>query len=58
MDVIMGLPRTQGRYDSIWVDVDRLTKVARFIPIKTTYGGNKLAKLYFARIVSLHGFPS
>nr|CAE04057.2 OSJNBb0062B06.15 [Oryza sativa Japonica Group]CAH68039.1 OSIGBa0139N19-OSIGBa0137L10.8 [Oryza sativa] len=32
-------------------------KVARFIPVKTTYGGNKLAELYFARIMSLHGVP-
>nr|AAN04909.1 Putative polyprotein [Oryza sativa Japonica Group] len=32
-------------------------KVAQFIPVKTTYGGNKLAELYFARIVSLHGVP-
>nr|CAD40092.2 OSJNBb0012A12.10 [Oryza sativa Japonica Group] len=47
----------QGGYDSIWVVVDRLTKVARFILVKTTYGGNKLAELYFARIVSLHGVP-
>nr|CAE04480.3 OSJNBa0029L02.21 [Oryza sativa Japonica Group] len=50
MDFIIGLPKTQGGYDSIWVVVDRLTKVARFIPVKTTYGGNKLAELYFARI--------
>nr|CAE05068.2 OSJNBa0094P09.7 [Oryza sativa Japonica Group] len=57
MDFITGLPKTQGGYDSIWVIVDRLTKVARFIPVKTTYGGNKLAELYFARIVSLHGIP-
>src|SRR5512138_3711058 len=57
MDFITGLPKTQGGYDSIWVVVDRLTKVARFIPVKTTYGGNKLAELYFARIVSLHGIP-
>nr|AAM01049.1 putative polyprotein [Oryza sativa Japonica Group]ABB47061.1 retrotransposon protein, putative, Ty3-gypsy subclass [Oryza sativa Japonica Group] len=57
MDFITGLPKTQDGYDSIWVVVDRLTKVARFIPVKTTYGGNKLAELYFARIVSLHGVP-
>nr|AAL69435.1 Putative polyprotein [Oryza sativa]AAN04915.1 Putative polyprotein [Oryza sativa Japonica Group]AAP52154.1 retrotransposon protein, putative, Ty3-gypsy subclass [Oryza sativa Japonica Group] len=57
MDFITGLPKTQGGYDSMWVVVDRLTKVARFIPMKTTYGGNKLAELYFARIVSLHGVP-
>nr|AAQ56283.1 putative polyprotein [Oryza sativa Japonica Group] len=53
MDFITGLPKTQGGYDSIWVVVDGLTKVARFIPVKTTYGGNKLAELYFARIKKL-----
>jgi hypothetical protein len=37
MDFIVGLPRTQMGYDSIWVMVDRLTKVADFIPVKTTY---------------------
>jgi hypothetical protein len=39
MDFIMGLPRTSTWYDSIWVIVDRLTKVAHFIPVKTTYSG-------------------
>jgi hypothetical protein len=37
MDFIVGLPRTRDGYDSIWVIVDRLTKVAHFIPVKTTY---------------------
>ena len=37
MDFIVGLPRTQRGYDSIWVIVDRLTKVAYFLPVKTTY---------------------
>jgi hypothetical protein len=37
MDFITGLPRTQKGYDAIWVIVDRLTKVAHFIPVKTTY---------------------
>jgi hypothetical protein len=57
MDFIVGLPCTQARYDSIWVIVDRLTKVAHFIPIKTTYSGAKLAELYMSRIVCLHGEP-
>jgi hypothetical protein len=57
MDFIVGLPRTSAGYDSIWVIVDRLTKVAHFIPVKTMYSGAKLAELYMARIVCLHGVP-
>ena len=57
MDFIVGLPRTSAGYDSIWVIVDRLTKVAHFIPVKTTYTGAKLAELYMSRIVCLHGVP-
>nr|AAN01260.1 Putative retroelement [Oryza sativa Japonica Group]AAP53141.1 retrotransposon protein, putative, Ty3-gypsy subclass [Oryza sativa Japonica Group] len=57
MDFITGLPRTSSGHDSIWVIVDRLTKVAHFIPVKTTYSGSRLAELYMARIVCLHGVP-
>ena len=57
MDFIVGSPRTQSGYDSIWVIVDRLTMLAHFIPIKMTYTGAKLVELYMARIVCLHGVP-
>jgi IS30 family transposase len=57
MDFIVGLPCTHAGYDSIWVIVDRLTKIAHFIPVKTTYSGAKLAKLYMSRIICLHGVP-
>jgi IS30 family transposase len=57
MDFIVRLPRTQAGYNSIWVIVDRLTKVAHFIQVKTTYSGAKLAELYMSRIVCLHGVP-
>jgi hypothetical protein len=57
MDFIVGLPHTRAGYDSIWVVVDRLTKVAHFIPVKTTYTGATLADLYMSRIVCLHGVP-
>jgi hypothetical protein len=55
MDFIMGLPRTQSGYDSIWVIMDQLTKVAHFIPVKTTYSGPQLIELYISMIVCLHG---
>jgi hypothetical protein len=57
MDFIVGLPRTQSGYDSIWVIVDRLTKVAHFIHVKTTYSGPQLVELYVSRIVCLHEVP-
>ena len=53
----IGLPKTLGKFDSIWVIVDRLTKSAHFIPVKMTYNADKLAKLYILEIVRLHGVP-
>ena len=49
MDFIVGF--------HIWVVVDRLTKVAHFIPVNTTYSGARLAELYISRTVCLHGVP-
>jgi hypothetical protein len=55
IDFIVGLLRTQLGYDSIGVIVDRLTNIAHFIPVKTTYSGPQLTELYMSRIVCLHG---
>jgi hypothetical protein len=55
MHFVMGLLRTLSEYDSLWVIVDRLTKVAHFIPIKTTYTKLQLVEMYVSRIVCLHG---
>jgi hypothetical protein len=57
MDFIVGLPRTKKGYDSIWVIMDRLTKVTHFIPVKTTYTRPQLVELYIAQIICLHGVP-
>jgi hypothetical protein len=57
MDFIVRLPRTRAGYDSIWVVVDRLTKSAHFIPVKTSYSSAVLAELYKSRIICLHGVP-
>ena len=57
MDFVTGLPRSSKGHASIRVIFDHLTKVAHFIPVNTTYDGNKLASLYIERIVSLHGVP-
>jgi hypothetical protein len=57
MDFITGLPYTAKGYDSIWVIVDRLTKTAHFLLVDTRYTASQYAKLYFDRIVTLHGVP-
>ena len=57
MDFVVGLPKTMGKYDPIWVIVDRLTQSAHFIPVKVTYNIDKLAKLYISEVVRLHGVP-
>jgi hypothetical protein len=57
MDFIVGLPNTSRHHDSIWVIVDRLTKVAHFLLVQTTDKAQKYAELYIDRIVCLHGLP-
>ena len=58
MDFVVDLPRTQKQYDSIWVIVDRLTKFANFIPVKSTYSADEYARIFIDEIVCLHGIPS
>ncbi|KAA0061189.1 ty3-gypsy retrotransposon protein [Cucumis melo var. makuwa] len=57
MDFITGLPRTLRGFTVIWVVVDRLTKLAHFIPGKSTYTASKWAQLYMSEIVRLHEVP-
>ena len=59
MDFITGLPTAPGRSNnSIWVIVDRLTKVTHFLPMRDTDKVEVLAELYIDQIVKLHGVPS
>ena len=55
MDFVVGLPKTKKGYDSIWVIVDCLTKIAHFLPVRTTYTALQYAQLFLDRIVPLHG---
>ena len=57
MDFVVGLPRSQKGSDSIWVVVDRLTKSAHFLAVKTTYTVDRYARLYVNEIIRLHGAP-
>ena len=54
MNFVVRLPVTGRKYDSVWVVVDRLTKLAHFLPVRTDYALDKLAELYIKEIVRLH----
>jgi hypothetical protein len=57
MDFVTGLPPTQKGNNTIWVIVDRLTKVAHFIAMKNTWTMEQMANAYVKEIVRLHGVP-
>ncbi|RVW18432.1 Transposon Ty3-G Gag-Pol polyprotein [Vitis vinifera] len=57
MDSMIGLPRTLGGNNAIWVIVDRLKKSAHFLPMKVNFSLDRLASLYVKEIVRMHGVP-
>ncbi|KAH0781418.1 hypothetical protein KY290_001016 [Solanum tuberosum] len=57
MDFVVGLPKTLGKFDSIWVVLDRPTKSAHFIPVRVDYNMQQLAKVYVKEIVSITFHP-
>ena len=57
MDFIIHLPKTRSGHTSIYVVVDRLSKLAHFIPTVDSASAEDVARLFIDNIFALHGMP-
>jgi len=57
LDFVTALPNVRGGFDSVLVVVDRLTKVAHFIPVKSTHTVVDITRIFIKDIFRLHGMP-
>ena len=55
MGSVLGLPKITKGYDSIFVIMDRFSKIDHFIPCKKTLDTKHVTQLFFKEIVRLHG---
>ena len=57
IDFIIGLPMSSRRHDCIMVTVDKLSKVAHFLPMKASYIASSIMHVFLKDIVQLHRIP-
>lgn len=58
MDFILILPRSQIGNDSIFVIVNRFSKMAHFVPCKRTVDVVRVAQFFFQEVYRLHVLPT
>ncbi|XP_021718768.1 uncharacterized protein LOC110686452 [Chenopodium quinoa] len=58
MDFVGALPKTKAENDTIWVIVNRVTKSAAFIPMRSTWTMDRLGRAYVKFVVKYHRVPT
>jgi hypothetical protein len=57
MDFITGFPKSTKQNDVIMIVVEKLSKVAHFIPVKSTCKAIDISSIFMKEIFRLHGMP-
>ena len=57
MDFMIGLPKSKKKKDSIFVVIDKFSKSAHFILVKSNYKAVNIADIFLKNIFRLHGIP-
>ncbi|CAI7859562.1 unnamed protein product [Closterium sp. NIES-54] len=58
LDFITRLPSTSQGHNSILVVIDKFSKMGHFIPTNATATAEATARLFFDRIITIHGIPA
>jgi hypothetical protein len=57
LDFFTGFPRNQKHNDSIMVVINKISKFAHFILVKSTFKGINIAKIFMKENFRLHSIP-